>query len=543
MNSVKRILPAFALGATLLAACTAPAPQPQPDEVKQPEKVTPKTEVVKTLSLNLDDLKAYEIKDGEAGKPIAFTLDNGMKAWAVRLPQKLPLATPAIADGRLYVGGGFGSYDFYCLDANTGATIWQVRTTDDGPTGAVVSGDYVAYNTESCTIEVRLCSNGELAWGRWLGDPLMSQPAIADDCVMMCWPTGFGGEQMIPEDSDGDPVPQTPESNGPVAGTTGPVAKGQIARGGIKVKGKGSHALGCFDLKTGAVRWAQAVPGDCISAPVVEGGIVYAATLDGTLTQVDLKTGKLLGQEKQNATSAPWVTRNGTTLEAICAQRETRTETVDGKEVQVHYEGWRRFDHEAQTRGALRQTQRADYLHRENVRGNSYYGAASKAQQDSGVGFASAPETAKAGEAGDNLGEDSIVGLWAFQGSRPMVHSGKLYNCLGNTVSGGELDGSKLDWELTYRPDRNERLLSPPAAAGGQLVFAGLDGAVFTIDAGTGELKHALKLNKSFVFQPAVMNGRIYLSTQDGWLITIDTGDKALDGWSMWGGGPAHNGK
>lgn len=38
------------------------------------------------------------------------------------------------------------------------------------------------------------------------------------------------------------------------------------------------------------------------------------------------------------------------------------------------------------------------------------------------------------------------------------------------------------------------------------------------------------------------MGGRIFVGTLDGWLISIDTKDRALDGWSMWGGGPAHNG-
>lgn len=541
---LKRMLPAFTLGAMLVAACTASTPQKGGElstPVKNPPDKVEAPKPAKTLTLKLDDLKAYEVKETEAGKPVSFTLENGMKAWALRLPQPLPLATPAISNGRLFVGGGFGSYDFYCLDANTGEMIWKVTTTDDGPTGAVVSGDYVAYNTESCTLEVRLCSNGELVWGRWLGDPLMSQPAIADGRVLMCWPTGYGGEQQEQNsqpDQDGDPVPQTQEMNG-----RNSAEAARIKHGGVKVEGKGSHALGCFDLKTGEVFWAQAVPGDCISAPVVEGGIVYAATLDGSLTQIELKSGKLLGQEKQNATSAPWVALRDGEQEAILSQRDTRTEVVDGKEQKIHYEGWRRFDKNAQTRGALRQSQQAEYLHRENVRANEYYGAQSKSAQDAGVGFATAPGAANAQQAGDNLGEDSIVGLWAFQGSRPMVHRGKLYNCLGNTVSGGDLSGDKLEWELTYRPERNERLLSPPAAAGGQLVFAGLDGAVFTIDAESGELKHAMKLNKSFVFQPAVVGGKIYLSTQDGWLVTIDTGDKALDGWSMWGGGPAHNGK
>src|SRR5262249_21244431 len=36
------------------------------------------------------------------------------------------------------LGGGFGSYDFYALDAASGHVLWQYRPEDDGPTAAVV---------------------------------------------------------------------------------------------------------------------------------------------------------------------------------------------------------------------------------------------------------------------------------------------------------------------------------------------------------------------------------------------------------------------
>jgi outer membrane protein assembly factor BamB len=46
------------------------------------------------------------------------------------------LATPAVVDGKVFLGGGFGSYEFYALDAKTGKLLWQYRTGDDGPTAA-----------------------------------------------------------------------------------------------------------------------------------------------------------------------------------------------------------------------------------------------------------------------------------------------------------------------------------------------------------------------------------------------------------------------
>ena len=41
---------------------------------------------------------------------------------------------------------------------------------------------YVAFNTESCELEV-LTVDGRPVWKKWLGDPLMSMPAMADGRV------------------------------------------------------------------------------------------------------------------------------------------------------------------------------------------------------------------------------------------------------------------------------------------------------------------------------------------------------------------------
>ena len=107
---------------------------------------------------------------------------NGGKGWKVSVPGRRPLATPALADGRLFLGGGFGSFDFYAFDSLTGSVLWQYQTEDDGPTAAVVQDGFVAFNTESCELEV-VTVEGRPVWKKWLGDPLMSMPAIADGRV------------------------------------------------------------------------------------------------------------------------------------------------------------------------------------------------------------------------------------------------------------------------------------------------------------------------------------------------------------------------
>src|SRR5262249_13365728 len=110
--------------------------------------------------------------------PVPFSSKDGrIKGWQVSLPGGRPLATPAVVGGCVFLGGGFGSYDFYALDADTGNLRWYYQTEDDGPTAAVVEDDYVIFNTESCELEV-LTRAGKRVWKKWLGDPLMSMPAV-----------------------------------------------------------------------------------------------------------------------------------------------------------------------------------------------------------------------------------------------------------------------------------------------------------------------------------------------------------------------------
>ena len=124
--------------------------------------------------------------------PVPWQSKDGRRnGWKVSIPGQRPLATPALADGRLFLGGGFGSYDFYALDAATGHVLWQYQTEDDGPTAAVVHGGRVAFNTESCELEV-LDTAGRRLWKKWLGDPLMSMPAITGWRIYQVYPDSRG---------------------------------------------------------------------------------------------------------------------------------------------------------------------------------------------------------------------------------------------------------------------------------------------------------------------------------------------------------------
>src|SRR5262249_27884034 len=139
--------------------------------------------------------------------------------------------------------------------------VWQHQTTDDGPTAAVVCDGHVAFNTESCELEV-LTVTGRAVWKRWLGDPLMSMPAVGGGRVYAAYPDSRGDRQ---------------------------------------------HYLAAFALRTRREAWRRRLGGEVLTAPVLAEGHVYLATLDGTLCCFRQDDGTPLWQEAKNATSAPVV--------------------------------------------------------------------------------------------------------------------------------------------------------------------------------------------------------------------------------------------
>src|SRR5215471_18974381 len=172
---------------------------------------------------------------------VSFITPDGKQGWVMRIPGSRPIATPAYADGMIFVGGGYGSHEFYAIDAETGSIVWQMRTKDDGPTAAVVEDGCVAFNTESCTVVVVDAKTGKLLWQEWLGDPLMSQPAIAKGRLFMAHPAGqrHASQQVQVQGQHANTAPQ---AEAHVTNGSGP-------------RHKTSHSLLCAELKTGKHLW------------------------------------------------------------------------------------------------------------------------------------------------------------------------------------------------------------------------------------------------------------------------------------------------
>ncbi len=165
---------------------------------------------------------------GEKIEPEKMRFSSGHSGWKLTIPGNRPLATVAYEDGLIFVGGGYGSYEFYAIEARTGKIAWMFKAGDDGPTAAVVRRGYVVFNTESCIIYVLKSKTGEKVWEKWLGDPLMSQPAADDENVYMAYPGNDG-----------------------------------------------SHHLACMKLASGKEVWDVKIAGDLISAPIIDLSLIH----------------------------------------------------------------------------------------------------------------------------------------------------------------------------------------------------------------------------------------------------------------------------
>ena len=140
----------------------------------------------------------------------------------------------------------------------------------------------------------------------------------------------------------------------------------------------------------------------------------------------------------------------------------------------------------------------------------------------------------------------TVAGVWAFQGSRPFVYRNRLYNCMGTFVQCLDPLSGNIIWK-TKVVDGNQQLLdhvlTPPVLVNGKVIVGTSFGDVACLSAKSGAWLWREVVGEPITFQLAVAKGRVYVPTATGSLFCLETGDAKDDGWFMWGGTAAHNGK
>ncbi|HEX8522891.1 MAG TPA: PQQ-binding-like beta-propeller repeat protein [Tepidisphaeraceae bacterium] len=493
------------------ASTTAPAPIET--------AAAPTTKPANTIALDLDQAVAVNLPHAKQElTPVWFQTGDGKKGWVTRLPGNRPIATPAYSKtkGLLFVGGGYGSHEFYAIDAKTGTVAWKHICGDDGPTAAVVSDDEedIIFNTESCEMEVVDARTGKQKWKEWLGDPLMSQPAVAKGKIYMAYPGGHPhGVQMV--DAKGrlndDPVP---------APNPGPAKDW-------------GHRLLCSDLKTGKHLWEQDITADVVSAPVVEGDKVFVTCFDGTSFAIDANTGSIFWQKKNAGTSAPLIVQGNLVM------------TQKFKENGKISEGIKRVDvaSGAEKDKTILAAGDAKYL-KPGAAGNSAFSKSQEYSLDSSVGFSAQAITAESPAAQSHLNIGSVAVGWSYQGARAAYANGQLLNAQGNALNCVAFADGATAWrcEATGKDvAKDVQLFAPPALGEKNLYVCSASGHLASLRQADGHANFVYALKQPMAFQPTLAEGNVYVGTTDGRIICIQTNDKDADGWYAWGGNGSHN--
>ena len=437
--------------------------------------------------------------------PRAFDINQARTitkdGYRIQLPAGGQTPTPTIYEDALYVSGGFDSKQYYAFKIASGDLQWALDLDDDGPSTAAASKGVIIINTESCTIFALDARTGRHLWSHWLGDPLLTTPTIANGRVFTAYP-----------------------------------AEGVFRRHTPGAKHLGvdpSHVMIALDLRTGRILWQKWIDSDIMSAPVASGDDLYVTTFSGNVYRFAQNDGAIRSVVRTRATSAPviaggevYFTRRADGMGGSAAREEI---------FRGHKET---FEGESYGRKA------APYLDSQ-VQSRSEYSIAAK-EWDAANGFAGgAPTAAKAGVAKDVIGQDSVSSLQAFQGSRMLHYKGLNINTMGDEIRATDAREGDRAWSLKLPGDLSRAggfLAAPPAAAGGYIFVATLEGDVLQIDPGDGSIHKRYSTGERLRFQPLIHRGSIFVTTQTGELIAIKTGDPTLTGWTTWGGDASRSG-
>src|SRR5215471_21169749 len=110
---------------------------------------------------------------------------------------------------------------------------------------------------------------------------------------------------------------------------------------------------------------------------------------------------------------------------------------------------------------------------------------------DSSVGFSAAPSTANLMVANESVGVNSVVGAWAYQGSRAAVSKGQIMNAQGRYLNSVNAKDGKENWRAEVvggNVSARSQVFSPPAVGAEYLYLAGATGHLVSIRQSDGSL-------------------------------------------------------
>ncbi len=227
----------------------------------------------------------------QSGTLYCLNRDDGAVVWSFNDDGKMKNAfsSPCVADGRLYTGEGFHQHSdckLFCLDAATGAKLWEVQTSSHTESSPCVVDGKVYFGAGDDGLFCVNALDGKEIWHAAKGVHVDASPLVVGGRVY-----GGGGVGDIYKETcvfcldaaTGEEKWRRP-TDLPVWGESA-LADGRLYVGlgngnFMESDEKPAGALLCLDAATGGRRWRYDVPDGVHVRVAVDQGRVYFASRD-----------------------------------------------------------------------------------------------------------------------------------------------------------------------------------------------------------------------------------------------------------------------
>src|SRR5918998_1544780 len=231
---------------------------------------------------------------GDRGRVLAFDADDGSTVWTATTGASTR-STPAVSNGRVYVGGG-DSGVFHALDAATGASVWSFATGDRltyaAPT--VVDGT-VYFGTGWGTgnggwVYALDATTGTLRWKSFVGAQIYFAPAVGGGRVFAA---SYDTQRLVALDAatGAELWELTREDDSFAAMPAYSAGRLYVATNNFDT---GAGSVLAVDAETGDLLWEAEGHGDAAgNAPVAFAGLVIAgSSVNNWVVAYDRDTGE-----------------------------------------------------------------------------------------------------------------------------------------------------------------------------------------------------------------------------------------------------------
>ena len=260
------------------------------------------------LAQPVSDGKLIYTLDGEA-KVMAFDVNTGNTVWSVDLNPKLKRDKEGFGgglalsgDGKLYVTSGYRFID--ALDAATGAQVWEKQTDTQFHAAPTIAGDYVIASDVDNQIFAFRRDTGDMDWTyQAIAEPARllktSAPIVSGNTIYAPFSSG---ELVAIDATTGNPVwdqvlAQSTRTN--ALSEIRDISGRPVLDTGVVFAASHSGVFQAMDAKTGDPKWQ--IQADSVNSPWVAGDVVFLVSLQGELLCVSRETGGIYWMQDLNA--------------------------------------------------------------------------------------------------------------------------------------------------------------------------------------------------------------------------------------------------